>query len=31
MAICGADFFTRELVFSAVEFANQGIRHEFAP
>lgn len=31
MAICGADFLTRELVFSAVEVANQGIRHEFAP
>jgi hypothetical protein len=31
MTICGADFVTRELVFSAVEFANQGIRHEFAP
>src|SRR6266446_2758781 len=26
MAICGADFPTRELVFAAVEFANQGIR-----
>lgn len=31
MAICGADFFTRELVFSAVQLANQGIAHEFAP
>lgn len=31
MSICGADFLTRELVFSAVEVANQGIRHEFAP
>ena len=31
MSICGADFFTRELVFSAVQFANQSIRHEFAP
>src|SRR2546423_9975654 len=31
MAICGADFPTRELVFAAVELANQGIRHEFAP
>src|SRR5476651_1428135 len=31
MSICGADLLTRELVFSAVEVANQGIRHEFAP
>lgn len=31
MAICGANFVTRQLVFSAVEFANQGIRNEFAP
>ena len=31
MAICGADFATRELVFAAVELANQGVRDEFAP
>jgi hypothetical protein len=31
MSICGADELTQEVVFSAVEFANQGIRHEFAP
>ena len=31
MAICGANFFTRELVFQAVELANDGIRNEFAP
>ena len=29
MAICGADFFTREIVFNAVELANQGIKNEF--
>jgi len=31
MSFCGADLLTRELVFSAVELANQGIRHKFAP
>jgi hypothetical protein len=31
MSICGADLLARELVFAAVEVANQGIRHEFAP
>ena len=31
MAICGANLFTRELVFNAVELANHNIRHEFAP
>jgi hypothetical protein len=31
MAICGADLLTRELVFHAVELANNGIRDEFAP
>ena len=30
MAICGADFATRELIFAAVELANQGIRDDFA-
>jgi Protein of unknown function (DUF1353) len=31
MEICGANLFTRELVFNAVQLANQGIAHEFAP
>jgi hypothetical protein len=31
MSFCGANLFTRELVFNAVELANEGIRHEFAP
>jgi hypothetical protein len=30
MSFCGANFATRELVFSAVELANEGIRDEFA-
>jgi len=30
MSYCGANFLTRELVFNAVELANQGIRDEFA-
>ncbi len=30
MAICGADIFLRNLVFAAVEVANESIRHEFA-
>jgi Protein of unknown function (DUF1353) len=30
MSYCGANFLTRELVFSAVELANDGIRDEFA-
>src|SRR6266513_4959098 len=30
MSFCGANFLTRELVFNAVELANEGIRHEFA-
>jgi len=30
MSHCGANFLTRELVFNAVELANQGIRDEFA-
>lgn len=30
MEICGANLLTRQLVFSAVELANQGVRHEFA-
>src|SRR4030095_5800628 len=30
MSFCGANFATRELVFYAVELANQGIRDEFA-
>jgi len=30
MTFCGADAFTRGLVFNAVELANQGIRDEFA-
>ena len=30
MSSCGANLFTRELVFNAVELANQGIRDEFA-
>jgi hypothetical protein len=30
MSFCGANFLTRELVFNAVELANQGIRNEFA-
>src|SRR5437870_1370917 len=30
MSFCGANLFTRELVFNAVELANQGIRDEFA-
>ncbi len=31
MSFCGANFLTRELVFNAVELANEGVRHEFAP
>ena len=31
MSFCGANFLTRELVFNAVELANEGIRHEFVP
>jgi hypothetical protein len=31
MAICGANLLTRNVVFAAVELANQGIRGEFAP
>jgi hypothetical protein len=30
MSFCGADIFLRNLVFAAVELANQGIRDEFA-
>jgi Protein of unknown function (DUF1353) len=30
MSFCGANFPTRELVFNAVELANEGIRDEFA-
>ncbi|HEY4273384.1 MAG TPA: DUF1353 domain-containing protein [Candidatus Udaeobacter sp.] len=30
MSFCGANFLTRELVFNAVELANEGIRGEFA-
>ena len=30
MSFCGANFATRELVFYAVELANEGIRDEFA-
>jgi hypothetical protein len=30
MSYCGANFLTRELVFNAVELANQGIRDQFA-
>ena len=30
MSFCGANFVTRELVFYAVELANEGIRDEFA-
>jgi hypothetical protein len=30
MSFCGANFLTRELVFNAVELANEGIRDEFA-
>jgi hypothetical protein len=30
MSFCGANLFTRELVFNAVELANEGIRDEFA-
>jgi len=30
MSFCGANLLTRELVFNAVELANQGIRDEFA-
>lgn len=30
MSFCGANLLTRELVFNAVELANQGIRGEFA-
>jgi len=30
MSFCGADDVTRELVFNAVEFANEGIRDQFA-
>jgi hypothetical protein len=31
MAICGANQFTCDLVFNAVELANEPIRGEFAP
>ena len=31
MAICGANQWTREMVFNAVELANESIRGEFAP
>jgi hypothetical protein len=31
MAICGANFLTQNIVFAAVELANEGIRGEFAP
>jgi hypothetical protein len=31
MSLCGANLPIRELVFSAVELANEGIRNEFAP
>jgi hypothetical protein len=31
MSFCGANFLTRQLVFNAVELANEGIRDEFAP
>ena len=30
MSFCGANFLTRELVFNAVELANEGIRDQFA-
>jgi uncharacterized protein DUF1353 len=30
MSFCGTNFLTRELVFNAVELANEGIRDEFA-
>jgi len=30
MSFCGANLLTRELVFNAVELANEGIRDEFA-
>ena len=30
MSLCGANFATRQLVFYAVELANEGIRDEFA-
>jgi hypothetical protein len=30
MSFCGANFLTRELVFNAVELANESIRNEFA-
>ena len=31
MSFCGADMLTRNVVLAAVEFANESIRHEFAP
>jgi len=31
MAICGANQLTRDMVFNAVELANEPIRGEFAP
>jgi len=31
MAICGANQLTRDMVFNAVELANESIRGEFAP
>jgi hypothetical protein len=30
MSLCGADILTRNVVFAAVELANQGIKNEFA-
>jgi hypothetical protein len=30
MSLCGADMLTRNVVFAAVELANQGIKNEFA-
>lgn len=30
MAICGANMLTQQIVFAAVELANQGVRNEFA-
>ena len=30
MSFCGANLLTRNIVFAAVELANEGIRHEFA-
>jgi hypothetical protein len=29
MAICGADVLTQNIVFAAVELANEGVRGEF--